>query len=99
MPGPGVLTHPPGRSMWCKVKYCTLAGGTSSVQRVRRDQLTKRLADVGRKRAEAMEAKREASEELATLIPQAHRAGVGVTEIVKLTGVSKRGVYDFLEGK
>lgn len=46
-----------------------------------------------------MAAKRDASEELATLIPEAHRAGIGVAEIVKLTGVSKRGVYDFLEAE
>jgi hypothetical protein len=66
---------------------------------MRRDQLAERLAEIGQRRANAMAAKREASEELAKLIPQAHRAGIGVAEIVKLTGVSKRGVYDFLEGK
>ncbi len=69
------------------------------MRRVKREQLTKRLADVGRRRSEAMAAKRDASEELATLIPEAHRAGIGVAEIVKLTGVSKRGVYDFLEAE
>jgi hypothetical protein len=44
-----------------------------------------------------MEAKREASQELAELIPLARRAGIGVTELVRLSGMSPRGVYDILE--
>jgi DNA invertase Pin-like site-specific DNA recombinase len=64
-----------------------------------RDRLAERLSAVGTRRTEAMEAKRQASEELAQLVPQAHAAGIPVAEIVRRTGLSRRGVYDFLEGK
>jgi hypothetical protein len=62
-----------------------------------RDEIAARIARAGRRRARAMQAKREASEELAGLILLARRAGMGVTEIVKLSGMSPRGVYDMLE--
>ncbi|MEA2201895.1 MAG: hypothetical protein QOI89_2491 [Solirubrobacteraceae bacterium] len=42
-----------------------------------------------------MAAKREESAELADLIPRAVRAGLRPSEIQRLTGVSKQGVYDF----
>jgi len=62
-----------------------------------RDEIAARIARAGRRRTRAMEAKREASQELADLIPLARRAGIGVTEIVRLSGMSPRGVYDMLE--
>jgi hypothetical protein len=62
-----------------------------------RDEIAARVARAGRRRTRAMEAKREASHELAELIPLARRAGIGVTEIVRLSGMSPRGVYDMLE--
>jgi hypothetical protein len=64
-----------------------------------RDKLAERLSTVGKRRTDAMAAKREASDELARLVPQAHHAGIPVAEIVRRTGLSRRGVYDFLEGK
>jgi hypothetical protein len=66
---------------------------------VSRDQITDRLAEVGRRRTKAMAAKREASDELATLVPLAHGEGVTIAEIVRLTGLSRQGVYFLLEDK
>lgn len=62
-----------------------------------RDEIAARIARAGRRRQRAMQAKREASEDLAELIPLARRAGIGVTEIVRLSGMSPRGVYDVLD--
>ena len=63
---------------------------------VDRDQFIARLTEAGKRRRRAMETKRTASEEIAALIPSAYRAGVGVSEIAKLTGMSRRAVYDIL---
>lgn len=61
-----------------------------------RDRITDQLADAGRRRAAAIDARHDASMEIARLIPRAQRAGVGVTEIAQLTGLSRRAVYDLL---
>lgn len=79
------------------MKYCTRSGRTTSVLPMDRDEIAARIARAGRRRTRAMETKREASKELAELIPLARRAGIGVTEIVRLSGMSPRGVYDMLE--
>lgn len=63
---------------------------------MKRDEIVRRLADAGQRRTAAMESKREASAEIAELVPLARRAGMGVTEIVRLTGMSPRAVYDIL---
>jgi hypothetical protein len=62
-----------------------------------RDEIADRIARAGKRRTRAMETKRDASADLAQLIPLARQAGIGVTEIVKLSGMSYRGVYDVLE--
>jgi hypothetical protein len=64
-----------------------------------RDEIAARINRAGKRRTRAMETKREASHELAELIPLARQAGIGVTEIVKLSGMSYRGVYDVIERK
>jgi len=79
------------------LKYCTCSGQTTSVPPMDRDEIAARIARAGRRRTRAMEAKRDASAELAELIPLARKAGIGVTEIVRLSGMSPRGVYDMLE--
>ncbi len=79
------------------MKYYTRSGRTTSVPTMDRDEIAARIARAGRRRTKAMEAKRDASAELAELIPLARRAGIGVTEIVRLSGMSPRGVYDMLE--
>jgi len=79
------------------MKYCTRSGQTTSVPAMDRDEIAARIARAGRRRTRAMEAKRDASAELAELIPLARKAGIGVTEIVRLSGMSPRGVYDMLE--
>lgn len=61
-----------------------------------RNQIASRLADAGRRRAEAIQARDDASQEIAKLIPRAQRAGIGVTEIARLTGLSRRAVYDLI---
>jgi len=61
-----------------------------------RDKLAGRLAEVGQRRTVAAAAKREASDELSRLVPQAHRAGITIAEIVRLTGLSRQGVYFLL---
>jgi len=59
-----------------------------------RKELRAELADAGARRKAAMAAKSEASAELAELIPRAARAGISPTEIVRLTGVSRKWAYD-----
>ena len=66
------------------------------MQSMSRDKLAERLAEVGQRRTAAVAAKREASNELAQLVPQAHRAGISIAEIVRLTGLSRQGVYFLL---
>jgi hypothetical protein len=63
------------------------------------DDLRTKLADAGARRSAALAAKREASAELAELIPRAVRAGLRPSEIQRLTGVSKQGVRDFMRAK
>jgi hypothetical protein len=62
-----------------------------------RDEIAARITRAGKRRTRAMETKRDASQQLAELIPLAREAGIGVTEIVKLSGMSYRGVYDMIE--
>jgi len=59
------------------------------------DELRAKLADVGARRRTALAAKKRASDELAELIPLAVAAGVRPSEICRLTGVSKQGLYNF----
>jgi hypothetical protein len=59
------------------------------------DELRKKLAVVGRQRRAAVEAKRKASHELAALIPLAVKAGIGPSEVARVTGLSRQGVRDF----
>ena len=62
----------------------------------RRDELTAQLAEAGQERSQAIDARRAASRRIAGLIPRAYKAGIGVTEITRLTGMSHRAVYDVL---
>ena len=61
-----------------------------------RDEIAKRLQEVGKRRTAALQAKNTASAEIAPLIVAAKNAGIGTNEIVRLSGVSKQGVYKFL---
>lgn len=61
-----------------------------------REKLTAQLTEAGLERAEAIEARRAATRRIAGLIPRAYRAGIGVTEIARLTGMTNRAVYDVL---
>ena len=47
-------------------------------------------------RERAIEARRAATRRIAGLIPRAYRAGIGATEIARLTGMTNRAVYDAL---
>lgn len=61
-----------------------------------REKLTSQLAEAGRERELAIEARSAATRRIAGLIPRAYRAGIGVTEIARLTGMTNRAVYDVL---
>ncbi len=61
-----------------------------------RDKLAAQLAEAGAERARAIEARSAATKRIASLIPRAYRAGIGVTEIGRLTGMTNRAVYDVL---
>jgi hypothetical protein len=92
------LQRPPGRLQYV-VLHKVLHAPDRSIRfaAMDRDEIASRIARAGRRRTRAMEAKRDASQELAELIPLARRAGIGVTEIVRLSGMSPRGVYDMIE--
>lgn len=69
----------------------------STVPLVKRDEIMDRLVKAGERRTAAIEARQDAADELAKLIPLAQRAGIGATEITRLTGLSRRAVYDVLD--
>jgi hypothetical protein len=65
---------------------------------MKREEIVAQLVRTGEQRVAAMEARRAATDAFARLIPLAYRAGIGVTEITRLTGLSRRSVYDVLDG-
>lgn len=64
---------------------------------MKRDEIVERLVKAGERRAAALDARQAAADELAGLIVLAQRAGIGATEITRLTGLSRRAVYDVLD--
>jgi hypothetical protein len=64
---------------------------------MKREQIAAQLVRTGEQRVAAMDARQAAAEAFAKLIPLAYRAGIGVTEITRLTGLSRRSVYDVLD--
>jgi hypothetical protein len=60
------------------------------------DELRAELQQLGKRRREALRVRKETSERLKVLIPLARDAGVAVTEIAHLTGLTRVGVYEFL---
>jgi hypothetical protein len=60
------------------------------------DELRAELQQLGKRRREALRVRKETSERLKVLIPLARDAGVPVTEIAHLTGLTRVGVYEFL---
>ena len=61
-----------------------------------REKLAAALVDAGREREQINEARHAITQRIADLIPRAYRAGIGVTEITRLAGMSRRAVYDVL---
>ena len=61
-----------------------------------REKLTEQLAQAGREREKVNDARHALTRRIGELIPRAYRAGIGVTEITRLTGMSRRAVYDVL---
>lgn len=61
-----------------------------------RDTAVKRIQAAARKREEADRAKREATEELRHYCREGQSAGISVTEIARLAGLSRQAVYDLL---
>jgi DNA-binding phage protein len=64
---------------------------------MKREDIAAQLVRTAEQRVAAMEARQAATEAFAKLIPLAYRAGIGVTEIARLTGLSRRSVYDALD--
>jgi hypothetical protein len=64
---------------------------------MKRDEIAAQLVKTAAERAAAMEARQAATAAFAKLIPLAYKAGIGVTEITRLTGLSRRSVYDVLD--
>jgi len=64
-----------------------------------RDQILADLRRAADDRVSAIVARRAAAADLARLIPRARDAGIRVSEIVEITGLSRQGVRDFLHGK
>jgi DNA invertase Pin-like site-specific DNA recombinase len=58
--------------------------------------LRRELEDAARQREDAQRRRHEATRRLAEVVPRAHAAGMPVTEIAELTGLSRRAVYDLL---
>lgn len=69
---------------------------SSTLQVVNVDDLRRELEQIGRRRTEAIRVRDETGAQLGELVPAAHAAGLGATEIARLTGVSRQGVYDLL---
>jgi hypothetical protein len=63
------------------------------------DKLRAELERVGELRRQALRLRRETSAQLKMLIPRARAAGVPVAEISRLTGLTRAGVYEFLDTK
>lgn len=61
-----------------------------------RDEIAGQLVRTSEQRAAAIEARRATTEAFAKLIPLAYRAGIGVTEMTRLTGLTRRSIYDVL---
>lgn len=69
---------------------------SSTLHSVSADELRAELQQLGKRRREALRVRKETSERLKVLIPLARDAGVAVTEIAHLTGLTRVGVYEFL---
>jgi hypothetical protein len=63
---------------------------------MKREEIAAQLVKTGEQRIAAMEARHAATDAFAKLIPLAYRAGIGVTEMTRLTGLTRRSVYDVL---
>lgn len=61
-----------------------------------RETITRRLADLGGRRAAVIAERREVRRSLAEVVPQARGAGLTPLEIAELTGMTRRAVYDLL---
>jgi DNA-binding phage protein len=58
--------------------------------------LIRKIKAAARKRANADEAKRQATEDLRGYVRDAREAGVSITRIASEAGLSRQGVYDLL---
>lgn len=88
-----------GRYTCCDHTPClgaTPTGATGSVPPMKREEIAAQLVKTGEQRVAAMEARQTATEAFAKLIPLAYRAGIGVTEMTRLTGLTRRSIYDVL---
>lgn len=57
------------------------------------------VAKAARRRERAEASKRQATDDLREWCRHAHDAGVTITEIASVAGLSRQGVYDLLNGQ
>lgn len=60
------------------------------------DRAELNLERAAARRRDALQATEQATSHLASAISQARKAGVPITRIAALSGLSRQGVYDFL---
>lgn len=61
------------------------------------DDLRASLAEAGQRRSDAEAARADAMADIYDLVPRARAAGIGVSDIRDLTGLSRRAIYNILE--
>lgn len=56
----------------------------------------RKLEDLAARRRAMLAERHAITRDLGDVVPAAHAAGLGVSEIARLTGLSRRAVYDLL---
>lgn len=63
----------------------------------RREALVARMTELGKARGEALRMEREIAHQLRPLAIEAYELGIMPTRIERMTGLSRRAVYDWLK--
>ncbi len=75
-----------------------VGSGTPDPQRARRGELREKLLAVADERRELLLRVAENRVEMHTLLREAREAGWGVTNLERFTGLTRRAIYNVLEG-
>lgn len=82
-------------AVWGQHPLCGREDGSLLVWAAR-DPVRDRLRELGRRRADGLEIVAAARAELVALLPDARDAGIDITEMAGLAGVTRQTVYDLL---